>query len=113
MPRGRKPQGDHTLTNAERQARHRARQNALQPPATADSGKMARPQAKPASRSRPQRWKRAIGELFDLQADYRGWLAALPESLLDSAMAQALQTIVELDLDELAAVELPRGYGRD
>jgi hypothetical protein len=74
---------------------------------------MAKPQAKPASRSRPKRWKQAIGELFALQADYRGWLAALPESLLDSPMAQALQAIVALDLDELAAVELPRGYGRD
>ena len=26
---------------------------------------------------------------------------------------EALQAIVELDLDEIAAVQLPRGYGRD
>ena len=113
MPRGRKPQGACALTNAERQARHRARQNAQQPSVTVGSGKTARPRTKPANRSRPQRWQQAIGELIALQTDYRGWLAALPESLQDSPMAQALQAIVEIDLDELAAVEPPRGYGRD
>jgi len=113
MPKGRKPQGDRALTNAERQARHRARQKTQQPPVTVGPGKTTRPRTKPANRSRPQRWQQAIGELIALQADYRGWLAALPDSLQDSPTAQALQTIVEIDLDELAAVEPPRGYGRD
>ena len=113
MPKGRKPQGDRALTNAERQARHRARQKTQQPPVTVGPGKTTRPRTKPANRSRPQRWQQAIGELIALQADYRGWLAALPDSLQDSPTAQALQTIVEIDLDELVAVEPPRGYGRD
>jgi hypothetical protein len=31
MPRGRRPEGEHTLSNAERQARYRARREADQP----------------------------------------------------------------------------------
>jgi hypothetical protein len=37
----------------------------------------------------------------------------LPDNLQESATAQALQAIDELDLDELAAIEPPRGFGRD
>ena len=64
-------------------------------------------------RSRPQRWRDAVAELVALQADYAQWLDALPEATRDSATAQALQAIVELDLDDIAAVEPPRGFGRD
>ena len=41
------------------------------------------------------------------------WLDALPETFRDTATAEALQAIVDLDLDALAAIEPPRGYGRD
>ena len=41
------------------------------------------------------------------------WCDALPDSLRDTATAQALQAIADLDLDELAAIVPPRGYGRD
>jgi hypothetical protein len=37
----------------------------------------------------------------------------LPEGLLDTPTGEALQAIVDLDLDELAAIEPPRGFGRD
>jgi hypothetical protein len=37
----------------------------------------------------------------------------LPDNLRESATAQALQAIDDLDLDELAAIEPPRGFGRD
>jgi hypothetical protein len=37
----------------------------------------------------------------------------LPESLRGTATAAALEAIVELDLDTLAAITPPRGYGRD
>jgi hypothetical protein len=37
----------------------------------------------------------------------------LPDSLRDSATAEALQEIAELDLDALLAIVPPRGYGRD
>jgi hypothetical protein len=64
-------------------------------------------------RSRLQRWHDAIAELVDLQAGYAAWLDALPESLRGTATAEALQAITDLDLDVVAAIEPPRGYGRD
>ena len=105
--RGRKPQGEHALTGAERQARYRQRQ--------ADN------RATPARRlprpirqaSRPQQWHGAVATLRRLQAEYAAWLDALPEALRDDATGEALQAIVDLDLEELASIEPPRGFGRD
>lgn len=37
----------------------------------------------------------------------------LPEGLRDGPTAQALEAIVELDLDSLTDIDPPRGYGRD
>jgi len=51
--------------------------------------------------------------LVALQAEYAAWLDALPEALRDGATGEALQTIVDLDLDDLVSIEPPRGYGRD
>ena len=48
-----------------------------------------------------------------LQAEYVAWHDTLPDSLRDSAAAEALQVIVDLDLDALVAIVPPRGYGRD
>jgi hypothetical protein len=106
MPRGRRPEGDHALSNAERQARYRARLARAPAPAPYPDGSADR-------RSRPKRWRDAVAELLALQAEYANWLAALPESLRDSATADALEAITGLDLDTLADIELPRGYGRD
>jgi hypothetical protein len=64
-------------------------------------------------RTRIQRWRAAVAELVDLQAGYAAWLDALPLPLRDTATAEALHAIVDLDLDELTAIEPPRGYGRD
>jgi hypothetical protein len=107
MPRGRKPEGEQALTNAERQARYRARCGTPPPPVAARS---RRPLDR---RSRPERWRDAINELLALQAAYADWLAALPESLSDSATAEALEAIVDLDLIAIADCQPPRGYGRD
>jgi hypothetical protein len=76
---------------------------------------LATPPRRPANRrSRPQRWRDAVSELLSLlQTAYADWLAALPDSLQASATAAALEAIVELDLADLAGVELPCGYGRD
>jgi hypothetical protein len=41
------------------------------------------------------------------------WLEALPANLHDSSLAESLQAICDLDLGELQAIELPRGFGRD
>lgn len=107
MPRGRKPEGEVALSSAERQARYRARRH-LPPPTGAISHRT------PAGRrSRARRWRDAVGELFALQAECVAWADALPDSLRDTATAQALQEIVDLDLDDLAAIQPPRGYGRD
>jgi hypothetical protein len=51
--------------------------------------------------------------LVALHAKYVAWHEALPDSLRDSATAEALQAIVDLDLDALIAIVPPRGYGRD
>jgi hypothetical protein len=107
MPRGRTPEGEHALSNAERQARHRARLQALQP-------RVVVKHRKPVDRrSRPRRWDDALAEMLAVQAECAAWFDALPESLRESATAVALQAIIDLDLDALAEIEPPRGYGRD
>ncbi len=107
MPRARQPDGEHPLSNAERQARYRAR-------CRAPESSLATSVAKPANRrSRPRRWHDAAAELLALQTEYAAWLEALPDGLQETAMAEALQAIVDLDLDTLATTEPPRGYGRD
>jgi hypothetical protein len=107
MPRGRKPTGEQALSNAERQARYRAH-HMRQPAPVA-----TRPRRPADRRSRPQRWRDAVGVLLSLQAAYADWLAALPDSLPGSSTAEALEAIVELDLTDLAGIEPPRGYGSD
>jgi hypothetical protein len=61
----------------------------------------------------PQRWTAAVAALIELQDEYRAWLDHLPPSLDGSRLAQKLQAIAELDLDERQASDPPRGYGRD
>jgi hypothetical protein len=107
MRRGRIPEGGHTLSNAARQARYRARREADQP---APVVRYRRPVDR---RSRLQLWNDLVAGLLALQAQYAAWYDALPESLRDTATAAALLAIVELDLDELAAIVPPRGFGRD
>ena len=62
---------------------------------------------------RPTRWVAAVAALVDLQDEYRDWLDNLPPNLESSTLADKLQTIVELDLDALQDIDLPRGYARD
>ena len=103
MPR--KPIGDKPMTDAERQARCRAARA---------SGKPIIRIRRPADlRSRAQRWRDAVAELATLQAHYAAWLEALPPNLLDTATAEALQAICDIDLSDLQAVIPPRGFGRD
>jgi|SRR5271156_5009718 len=106
MPRGREPESQAALTNAERQARYRARRSVSPPPATIRS-------ARPPRRSRTMRWNTALAEMITVQAECAAWFEALPESLRDNATAAALQEMIELDLDAIAAVQPPLGYGRD
>ena len=48
-----------------------------------------------------------------MQKEYAAWLEALPDATHDSATGEALQAIVDLDLDDILAIEPPRGFGRD
>ena len=102
---GRKPEGEAALTGAERQARYRA--------ARAVGAPVVRTRRPADRRSRIQRWNDTIAAAVELQAEYAGWLDALPDNQQESALAEALRAIVELDLSELQAVEPPRGFGRD
>jgi len=103
MPR--KPIGETPMTPAERQARYRAARTAGTP--------IIRTRRPADHRSRACRWHDAVTELVKLQAQYAAWLEVLPDNLRDGATAEALQTISDLDLDELLAIEPPRGFGRD
>ena len=103
MPR--KSIGDRPMTDAERQARRRAARAADVP--------VIRTRRAIDQRSRAQRWRDAVAELTVLQGQYVAWLEALPSNLQDSATAEALQAICELDLADLQAIEPPRGFGRD
>ena len=104
MPRGRKPQGDQPLTGAERQARYRARH------ARAPVVRYRRPADR---RSRHQRWCDVVAELVALQSECAQWFEALPEPFRDTATGEALQAIIDLDLDEISAIEPPRGFAHD
>ncbi len=74
--------------------------------------------SRPADRrSRFQRSRNAVAELLALQARYAAWYDAparqLHESFHESATAETLQAIVDLNLDDPAAIVPPRSYGRD
>jgi hypothetical protein len=105
MPR--KPEGAQALSSAERQARYRQRQRCPE-----GASQPSRPAAARIA-SRVRRWHAAVQTLMALQAEYAAWLAALPEATRDGATGEALQAIIDLDLDEITAIVPPRGYGRD
>jgi hypothetical protein len=100
------------LSNAERQARYKARLRALAagapPPAPARVAKVRKP-------SRPARWREAIATLAAILDEYQAWRDRLPEAIGSTSMAERLDELLELrDLvEQLAAAELPKGFGRD
>ena len=93
------------MSSAERQARPRARLGQQRPASPAVPTRRLAP--------RPARWVAAVATLVRLQREYRAWLDNLPPNLESSALADKLRSIVELDLDELQAIDPPHGYGRD
>ena len=64
-------------------------------------------------RSRARRWTDHVAGLVETQIEYAAWLESLPESVQDSATAEALRAICDLDFTELQAIQPPRGFGRD
>jgi hypothetical protein len=103
MPR--KPIGETAMTDAERQARYRA--------ARAAGKRVVRTRRPADHRGRARRWDDTVTELATLQVEYMAWLDSLPESIQDTATAEALRAICDLDLSELQAIVPPRGFGRD
>jgi len=97
--------GERPMTDAERQARHRAARVAGAP--------VIRVRRQIDHRGRGRRWRDAVAELAELQAQYAAWLEALPDSLQDGTTADVLRAICDLDLTDLQAIEPPRGFGRD
>ena len=115
MPRQRI--GAEPMSPAERQARHRAKRReqnqALSTPAAPAPLKGARGQRPARPLSRTERWATAVATLVAVQEQYRGWFDNLAANLEGSRLAEKLEAICELDLEELRAIDLPRGYGRD
>jgi hypothetical protein len=103
MPR--KSIGETAMTDAERQARYRAARAAGTP--------VIRVRRPIDHRGRARRWTDHVTGLVEGQVEYAAWLDSLPENLRDSALAEALQAICDLDLTELQAIIPPRGFGRD
>ncbi len=104
------------MSPAERQARHRAklrRHSHTLPtsPAPARPGAGVLDRRRVSALPRPRRW--AVAVLVALQEEYRAWLDKLPANLDGSRLADKLAAIAELDLEELQAIDPPRGYGRD
>ncbi len=112
MP-GPPPRGDHALTPAERSAGYRERRKAA-----AVTGKppvVVRYRRPADRRSKPQQWADATNTLLDVLDAYQAWRDNLPPGLANSATADRLDEVLALrDLvDQLAAAELPKGFGRD
>jgi hypothetical protein len=103
MPR--KLIGETAMTDAERQARYRA--------ARASGTPIVRTRRPTDHRGRARRWTDHVAGLVKEQIEFMAWLDSLPENLQDSATAEALRAICELDLSELQAIVPPRGFGRD
>ena len=106
---GRRPQGEAALTGAERQARYRLRLGLApdQAPGQVCTASAAARQAVVAALARRG------GGAVSLQAEYARWLDALPEATHDNATGEALQAMVDLDLEDIIAIQPPRGFGRD
>jgi hypothetical protein len=94
--------GDRPMTDAERQARYRAARAADTP-----AIRSCRPTDR---RSRARRWARHNRRA---RRPARRIYRLGRRNAYDSATAEALQTICDLDLGELQAIEPPRGFGRD
>ena len=103
MPR--KPIGETAMTDAERQARYRAARAAGTP--------IIRIRRPADHRGRAKRWISHVAGLVEAQIEYAAWLDGLPENLRDSALAEALQAICDLDLTELQTIDPPSRFGRD
>jgi hypothetical protein len=114
MP-GPPPRGNRAATPAERSAAYRARRKATVAAAPTKPPAIVRYRRPADRRSRPQQWADAVQTLADLLDRFQEWRDNLPSSLEDSATAEALDVVLELrsHVEDLQAVQLPKGFGRD
>ena len=114
MP-GPSPRGDRAATPAERSAAYRARRKATVADAPTKPPVVVRYRRPADRRSRPQQWDDAVQTLADLLDRFQEWRDNLPSGLANSATAEALDAVLELrgNVEELQAVQLPKGFGRD
>ncbi len=114
MP-GPPPRGDRPATPAERSAAYRARRKAAAAAAPAKPPVVVRYRRPADRRSRPERWADAVQALADMLDQFQEWRDNLPSSLVDGPTAEALDAVLELrgHVEDLQAVHLPKGFGRD
>jgi hypothetical protein len=114
MP-GPPPRGDRAATPAERAAAYRARRKATAADVQVKPPVVIRYRRAADRRSRPQQWADAVQTLTDLLDQFEEWRDKLPPSLANNATAEALDAVLELrgHVEDLQAVELPKGFGRD
>jgi hypothetical protein len=115
MP-GPPPRGDRAATPAERSAAYRARQKAnTEADGTTNPPVIVRYRRPAKRRSRSQQWADAVQTLADQMDRLQEWQDNMPASLANGATAEALDAVLELRgcIEELQAVELPKGFGRD
>jgi hypothetical protein len=114
MP-GPPPRGDRAATPAERSAAYRARRKVTAAAAPTKPPVVVRYRRPADRRSRPERWADAVQTLADMLDQFQEWRDNLPSSLEDSATAEALDVVLELrgHIEDLQAVQLPKGFGRD
>ena len=109
------PRGDRAATPAERAAAYRARRKTTIAAAPTKPPVVLRYRRPADRRTQPQRWADAVQTLADLLDRFQQWRDNLPASLENSATAEALDAVLELRgyVEELEAVQLPGGFGRD
>ena len=114
MP-GPPPRGDRAATPAERSAAYRARRKATVAAAPTKPSVVVRYRRPADRRSRPEWWADAVQTLADMVDQFQEWRDNLPSSLEDSPTAEALDVVLELrgHVEDIQAVELPKGFGRD
>lgn len=114
MP-GPPPRGDRAATPAERSAAYRARRKVAAAVAPTEPPVVFRYRRPADRRSRPERWADAVQTLADMLGQFQQWRDNLPSSLEDSPTAEALDAVLELrgHVEDLQAVQLPKGFGRD
>ena len=95
------------LSDAERARAYRERRKAGEKPV-----RYRRPADR---RSKPKQWDDAVNTLLDILDGYQQWRDNMPPGLAESTTAERIDEVLELRelVEQLQAVELPKGFGRD